>query len=755
MKNSKKIANINTIILENKLEADASVRPEHKENTQKGVTLLALIVTIIVLLILSLVSVQLVTKSGIIERVKQGVIQHKLQEIHENVKLDYISLKISRNLNVISMSDEIKDLQKKKYKKYIENVSYTSTKVFYKMTDKLDGKEYMIDIKTGEIGTYVDKLERIEGDSSLWIVQGSTIIGYKGTDDLLQNVVVPNIVKRDDGTEVKITNVSLSNINFEGTLTFASGLEINSNTLSNCSTVVNIVTGDNVSIKMGSTFSKCTKLEKVSMGRNAKIINFPKEFEHSLFNGCTGLKEIAVESLSEVNAFAFSSVGAALQGDIVINEGITSIGSRAFYNCSSITSVSIPSTVTNIGEYAFYNCSSIKTAKIPEGIKTIENGAFYKCSNLSDEIEIKEGVTLGGGTVFNNSGITKLTIGNNITIPSDSFAGCSNLAKVTIGNDVSIKMGSTFSKCTKLEEVSMGKNTKIINFYKEFEHSLFNGCTGLKKITVESLSEVNAFAFSSVGAALQGDIVINEGITSIGSRAFYNCSSITSVSIPSTVTNIGEYAFYNCSSIKTAKIPEGIKTIENGAFYKCSNLSDEIEIKEGVTLGGGTVFNNSGITQLTISNNIEIPGGSFEGCSNLEQVTIGDNVTIKPGGTWGNNYSGTFGKCTNLKNITIGENLKMPNNTWDAYWFRQCTSLEKITVKSISEIGQNAFNAVGPALQGEITINSDVTQIGDRAFNNCTGLGKINVNMTKTEWETVTKGSNWNTNVTAEIVFLK
>ena len=755
MKNSKKIANINTIILENKLEADASVRPEHKENTQKGVTLLALIVTIIVLLILSLVSVQLVTKSGIIERVKQGVIQHKLQEIHENVKLDYISLKIGRKLNVINMSNEIKDLQKKKYKKYIENVSYTSTKVFYKMTDKLDGKEYMIDIKTGEIGTYVDKLERVEGDSSLWIVQGSTIIGYKGTDDLLQNVVVPNIVKRDDGTEVKITNVSLSNINFEGTLTFASGLEINSNTLSNCSTVVNIVTGDNVSIKMGSTFSKCTKLEEVSMGKNAKIINFPKEFEHSLFNGCTGLKEITVESLSEVNAFAFNSVGAALQGDIVINEGITSIGSRAFYNCSSITSVSIPSTVTNIGEYAFYNCSSIKTAKIPEGIKTIENGAFYKCSNLSDEIEIKEGVTLGGGTVFNNSGITKLTIGNNITIPSDSFAGCSNLAKVTIGNDVSIKMGSTFSKCTKLEEVSMGKNTKIINFYKEFEHSLFNGCTGLKKITVESLSEVNAFAFSSVGAALQGDIVINEGITSIGSRAFYNCSSITSVSIPNTVTNIGDRAFYNCSSIKTAKIPEGIQTIGDGAFYKCSNLSDEIEIKEGVTLGGGTVFNNSGITKLTIGDNITIPGSSFEGCSKLEQVIIGDNVTIKPGGTWGNNYSGTFGKCTNLKNITIGENLKMPNNTWDAYWFRQCTSLEKITVKSISEIGQNAFNAVGPALQGEITINSDVTQIGDRAFNNCTGLGKINVNMTKTEWEAVTKGSNWNTNVTAEIVFLK
>ena len=72
---------------------------------------------------------------------------------------------------------------------------------------------------------------------------------------------------------------------------------------------------------------------------------------------------------------------------------------------------------------------------------------------------------------------------------------------------------------------------------------------------------MNAFAFSSVGAALQGDIVINEGVTKIGDRAFNGCSSITSVIIPNTVTNIGDRAFYNCSSIKTAKIPEGIQTI--------------------------------------------------------------------------------------------------------------------------------------------------------------------------------------------------
>ena len=104
--------------------------------------------------------------------------------------------------------------------------------------------------------------------------------------------------------------------------------------------------------------------------------------------------------------------------------------------------------------------------------------------------------------------------------------------------------------------------------------------------------------------------------------------------------------------------------------------------------------------------------------------------------------------------------------------------LENVTVESLSEIAASAFVGTGPALKGDIIIEegvttigtsafegctnitsvsipNTVTNIGDRAFYNCTGLGKINVNMTKTEWEAVTKGSNWNTKVTAEIVFLK
>ena len=341
---------INEELNKSHVGADASVRPEHKGNTQKGITLLALIITIIVLLILSIVSIQLITKSGIIERAKQGVIKHKLEEIHENVKLSYTSLKLGNNLSVITMSDEIKKLQENKYKKYIEKVNYTSTKVFYKMTDKLDGKEYMIDIKTGEIGIYEDKLQRVEADDTLWDYSGSIITGYKGTGDLLKNVTVPNVIKKKDGTEVKITNVSLSNINFEGTLTLASGLIINTRTLANCNTIENIIVGDNVTIMANNnetaSFCNCGTIENITMGKNIRIFSTTPYRKNNVWLYNTKVEKMTVESLSEVGDYAFANVGSALQGDIVINEGVTKIGTQAFDNCTGLKTINIDMTET-------------------------------------------------------------------------------------------------------------------------------------------------------------------------------------------------------------------------------------------------------------------------------------------------------------------------------------------------------------------------------------------------------------------------
>ena len=554
---------------------------------------MALIITIIVLLILSVVSVQLITKSGIIERAKQGVIKHKLEEIHENVKLSYTSLKLGNNLSVITMSDEIKKLQENKYKKYIEKVNYTSTKVFYKMTDKLDGKEYMIDIKTGEIGTYEDKLQRVEADETLWDFDESTnkIKGYFGTGDLLKNVIVPNVIKKKDGTEVKITNVSLSNINFEGTLTFASGLTINTGTVTNCSTIENIEIGNDVTIDTNrwsttSAFSYCENLKTVTIGRNIKITDWQNsdnvEYAKWAMFYESGVEQITVESLSEVAALAFYNVSSAIQGNIVINEGVTTIGGGAFKECNNITSVVLPSTITTIGNTAFYNCTSLKTAKLPTGIKSIGESAFYNCTNLSDEVVIGDGATIES-SAFNKTGITKVTIGNNITIPVKSFNDCPNLTSVSIGNDVTIDTNrwsttSAFSYCENLKTVTIGRNIKITDWQNsdnvEYAKWAMFYESGVEQITVESLSEVAALAFYNVSSAIQGNIVINEGVTTIGGGAFKECNNITSVVLPSTITTIGSTAFYNCTGLQTINI--NMTEEEWNAVTKGSNWNTNV-----------------------------------------------------------------------------------------------------------------------------------------------------------------------------------
>ena len=547
--NNERINNIN-------VGADASVRPEHKGNTQKGITLLALIITIIVLLILSVVSVRIITKSGIIERAKQGVIKHKLEEIQENVKLSYTSLKLGNNLSVITMSDEIKKLQENRYKKYIEKVNYTSTKVFYKMTDKLDGKEYMIDIKTGEIGIYEDKLQRVEADETLWDFDENTktIKGYFGTGELLKNVTVPNVIKKKDGTEVQITNVSLSNINFEGTLTFASGLTINSGTLNNCSTIENIIIGDNVTINGNyGTLNNCAELTTIIMGRNIKMVN-SMGWETFCAN-CSKLESVTLESISELGLNAFKKIGPALKGDIIIEEGVTTIGTSAFEGCTSITSVSMPNTLTTIGKMAFNNCTSIQRATIPETVKKIGEGAFGYCSNMKQEIIIKTGTELGKYTdaVFAGSGITKFVAEDGIVIPLCEGTNCPNLKEIEIGNNVTIYEDyGTFNNCPELETVKIGKETKITSNWTQ--PPLFQNCPKLNSVTVESLSEIANNAFKSAGPALKGDIIIEEGVTTIGTSAFEGCTNITSVSIPSTVTEIKSKAFENCKALKTINI---------------------------------------------------------------------------------------------------------------------------------------------------------------------------------------------------------
>ena len=198
---------------------------------------------------------------------------------------------------------------------------------------------------------------------------------------------------------------------------------------------------------------------------------------------------------------------------------VTSIGDRAFRDCRSLTSVTIPNSVTSIGNYAFQNCSGLTSVTIPNSVTSIGNSAFQYCSGLTS-VTIGNSVTIIGNYAFNGcSGLTSVTIPNSVTsIGENAFGGCSVLTSVTIPNSVT----------------SIGNDA-------------FSWCTGLTSVTIPN------------------------SVTSIGSYAFSGCSSLTSVTIPNSVTSIGNNAFSGCSGLTSV-----ISKMENPCYIDYYCFPDDI-----------------------------------------------------------------------------------------------------------------------------------------------------------------------------------
>ena len=205
--------------------------------------------------------------------------------------------------------------------------------------------------------------------------------------------------------------------------------------------------------------------------------------------------------------------------NVVIEDGVTSIGNYAFWSCSSLTSITIPKSVTSIGDRAFYNCSSLTSITIPKSVTSIGANAFERCSSLTS-ITIPDSVISIGASVFEE---------------------CRNLSSITLSNNI----------------------TSIGTF-------AFYNCSGLTSITIpETVTSIGDFAFE--GCSSLTSITIPDGVTSIGASAFYNCSNLTSITIPDSVIGIGNYAFSSCTKLKTISLGCG-SALKKSDFGNQANL---------------------------------------------------------------------------------------------------------------------------------------------------------------------------------------
>jgi hypothetical protein len=270
---------------------------------------------------------------------------------------------------------------------------------------------------------------------------------------------------------------------------------------------------------------------------------------------------------------------------IEIGTGVNSISIYAFYQCSSLTSITIPGGVTSIGKEAFGSCYSLASVIIPNSVISIGDRAFTGCYSLASVI-IPNSVISIGNTVFGSChSLQSITIPNSITsINGSTFSNCTSLSSVTIPNGVTSIGNSAFGNCSLLSSITIPNSVTNIGSYA------FQYCYLLSSITIpDSVKTIYSNAFQY--CYLLSSVTIPDGVTNIGDNTFYNCISLTSITIPDSVNSIGSEAFSHCASLSSITIPDSVISIGSRAFQYCDSLTS-ITIPNGVTSIGSEVFDS-------------------------------------------------------------------------------------------------------------------------------------------------------------------
>ena len=442
----------------------------------------------------------------------------------------------------------------------------------------------------------------------------------------------------------------------------------------------------------------------------------------SAFYGCSSLSSITIPfvggsaSANTHFGYIFGASSSSYNDDYVPESlksvtvtGGTTIPEKAFYGCNYLESITIPDSVTSIGSSAFYRCSSLISITIPDGVTSIDSYTFYGCSSLIS-ITIPDSVTSIGKYAFDGCNVL-----NNV-----HYSGTQDEWKsITIGSYNSELTGAAkhyeCSGCTVTWEYADGiltiSGTGRIDNYLDKLVDNYNINSLSSRPWHRYISEIKK-------------IVIQPGITHIGNLAFDGCSSLISVTIPASVTEIGYSAFRGCNSLSGITIPfVGGSASANTHFgyifgansYSSNNIYVPASLKN-VTVTGGTTISACAFTGCNYLENITIPNSvttiglsAFYGCNSLSGITIPDSVTSIG--------RSAFNGCSSLSSITIPDGV----TSIEPRTFKGCTGLTSIIMPdSVTIIGESAFYGC-TGLIG-ITFPSSLNTIGTSVFSSCTRL---------------------------------
>ena len=494
-----------------------------------------------------------------------------------------------------------------------------------------------------------------------------------------------------------------------------------------CSSLTSITIPESVTSIGESAFSGCTSLTNITIPDGVTSIG------NRAFSDCTSLINITIpESVTSIGGSVFSDCSSLTS--ITIPNGVTSISGSAFWNCSSLENIMIPDGVTSIGGYAFYGCSSLTSITIPESVTSIGYGAFSGCSSLTSITMPESVTSIGFGAFSGCSGLKSITIPESVTSIGDSaFSSCSSLASITIPDSVTSIGRYAFSSCGNITSITIpesitnigngafsGTKIYIIKNNSDIEVTFDRtNSYGLVSWYTQLIVDKNGNKTYREGTTDFELIDNSDGFIFTNTNGEYKLVSYIgqeeTVTLPLDINGY-EYKIYRMQGVRNVIIPDGMTSIGFDAFFRCSSL-ERIEIPDSVTSIGGNALNGcSSLTSITIPDSVtSIDGCAFSGCTSLTSITIPESVTSIG--------SSAFYGCTSLANIAISDGVtSIGSDTFDktAYynnssnWDNGALYIGKLLIKADKDVERFAAR-------------NDTICIANDAFEECYKLRHIEV----------------------------
>lgn len=433
---------------------------------------------------------------------------------------------------------------------------------------------------------------------------------------------------------------------------------------------------------------------------------------------------------------------------VVIENGITTIGSYVFFSCVNLSDVSIPNSVKDIRHHAFDRCSSLTSVILPENLKSLGGWAFSSTNLTSIDIP-KSVISLErevfGWLDYNGQHILKDVIVHWDTplivsvFPNDPFGYYTNVT--TINLHVPAGTYSLYAAALVWKDFNIVKSWEI--GYPDAVDVIATFNNGTLTITgIGAMQDWDSYAqpWSSVQDEIT-NVIIEDKVTNIGNLAFEWHTNIETVAIGNNVKTIGNWAFAQCYGLKSITIPNSVKTLECGVFENCSNLAS-VTLGDGLLYIGKYSFKKTALTSITIPNSVTFIGfQAFCDCEKLK--TIEFNSDLEAIG-----FEAFFGctglteiKCCTLnrppamfnssfngvnKDIPVHINYEYLNDYQTAPYWSQFTNYQPC-VEGIVEVAQDASDLIiypNPTT-GELIIDNEELTIDNAEYSIFNVMGQM------------------------------